>query len=309
MPESNEGIVERVRRFFRRSRAEFPREWVPDPTSFQTPSKGDAYDFNVRVRCSWRDGHRKVAAIRREAAEHDDMVREKIAVMVRCVLRSFPPHQAAEAEHAVNAQLATLAEKPLPETTLRWSARAEIGLHDTVREIQQKAWAGILEQASQDERLVADQLAKHERVMKAHDQDMREWDGRTARTKRYIDGFDESVRDWFLVLRALGVTDLLREDNFRDRLQDVPPPFLVPYLARLAVDPTEAAQVIREMAAERNSKDDELFKTVSTAIKNVESIDVNLLDFDDAQNSALVRLMQWAGLRVPGSARLTEDAS
>ncbi|WP_041259199.1 hypothetical protein [Pseudofrankia inefficax] len=282
---------------------------MPAATTFRTPSKGDAYDFSVRVRCSWRDGNRKINAVRRGAGGHDDLVREQIAVTVRCVLRNFPPHQAAEAESAVNRELARLAEAFLPGTTLRWSARAQVGLDDAVREIQQKAWAGILEQAAADERRGAAQLAAHDLTMKAHDQDMREWDGRTERTKRYIKGFDESVRDWFRVLSALGVTDLLREDNARDRLRDVPPPFLVPALARLAVEPTDADKVIKDLAARRDAKDRELFRTVSTAIQNVESIDVNLLDFEDAQNSALVRLMQWAGLRVPGSARLTEDVS
>ncbi|WP_322747084.1 MULTISPECIES: hypothetical protein, partial [unclassified Frankia] len=46
------------------------QEWIIAGEPVQTPSKGDAYDFEVTVRCAWHDGRRPVTEIRRRAADY-----------------------------------------------------------------------------------------------------------------------------------------------------------------------------------------------------------------------------------------------
>ncbi|WP_239336236.1 hypothetical protein [Frankia sp. CiP3] len=233
--------------------------WIIVGEPVQTPSKGDAYDFEVTVRCAWHDGQRPVTEIRSRAADYESLVQEKIAVATRCVLRAYPPHQAAEAETCLNAQLDVLARQGLPETTLGWSARAEVTLHTDVRALQQQAWTRALQQDA------------------LHDF-----------SQQLVSNYTEMATQWRRLLAMLGIDALDAE---------LPPaPYLARHLLRLAAQPEHAADVVDQLAEQREAKDDELLTTVFQAVDNANN--VNLLEFDVAHNSALVRLMQWAGLPV-----------
>ncbi len=177
----------------------------------------------------------------------------------RCVLRTYPPHQAAEAETCLNARLDVLAHQGLPETTLGWSARAEVTLHTDVRTLQQQAWTRALEQDA------------------LHDF-----------SQQLVGNYTEMATQWRRLLAMLGIDALDA---------DLPPaPYLARYLLRLAAQPQHAADIVDRLAEQRESKDDDLLATVFKAVDNANNVD--LLEFDVAHNSALVRLMQWAGLPV-----------
>ena len=68
--------------------------------------------------------------------------------------------------------------------------------------------------------------------------------------------------------------------------------------AEIDADPrTAGAEVVDRMAASREEKDDQLLSAVVEAMEGRSQL--NLLEADLAYDSALRRLMQWAGLPVP----------
>ncbi|MGF7236177.1 MAG: hypothetical protein ACQSGP_14620 [Frankia sp.] len=246
-----------------RSQLPLPRQrWVPTTpsTSFLTPSKGDAYDFSVEVKWAWTGGADDVAALEEEVEPYREDTWDKIAVAIRCILRCYPPHQAAEAEAAINRRLADLAlDDQADGTAARWAARVEVSLHEDVRSIQQAAWARRLRRAADHE--LAGTL---------------------------VDNHIEMAHRWRRLLAEIGIGEATDAP---------PPPFVGRYLLRLAAEPAEAPNVVDVLSHQRELKDRELLDTVFKAVTSADN--VNLLEFEATYDSALRRLMAWAGLPLP----------
>jgi hypothetical protein len=78
--------------------------------SFETPALGDAFNFRVRVRCSWtvqataseEEMEAKIAEVHEFIEQSRPITRDRIEEGARPVARTFPPYRAAEAEKALN---------------------------------------------------------------------------------------------------------------------------------------------------------------------------------------------------------------
>ncbi|MEX5635274.1 hypothetical protein [Parafrankia sp. FMc2] len=255
-----QGSMRRLRAWFGGDSDPRPdMEYVIVGEAFQTPSKGEAFAFSVVIRTAWQDGQRAVERIRKRAGLYASLVDEQVTVVTRCVLRSYPPNLAAEAETHLNAKLEQLARAGLPDTTLTWRARAEVAVAAEVQTLQQAAWTRALEQG-----------ALHEY------------------SQQIVTNYTELATKWRQLLVALGVHEFDADQP--------PAPYLTRHLLRLAAQPQEAPNIVDRLAEQRESKDRDLLNAVAQAVSNTANVD--LLEFELAHNSALSRLMEWAGLPV-----------
>jgi len=241
-----------------------PVEYATEPFEMQVPANGYAFDFGVVVRCVLFDFSRPGGAASRRRAEYEWVLRDIVMEKARSILGRCEPDQAAEAEEVLNQALESLA-RDQSEPRLRWTAQAEVTSPPEVRKLQREEWLRRNEIAG-----------------------LREYSSKMIRTYR------DTINEWREFLAALGIGGMNEER---------PAPFIAPHLVRLAAEPGSAAAVIQELAKNREEKDKDLLRKVAEAIGQVENLDVNLFEYEIAQESALRRLMEWAGLPVPnGSA-------
>jgi hypothetical protein len=180
----------------------------------------------------------------------------------RALLRQFPPDRPADAEKALNFSLEQLARDDQP--------------------IPEKAvWSARAEVDPHDDvRELMRQKSKRRAGIVAD----REYSLELA------DAYREAVARWKKLLEDIGLDD----GGAR------PAPYVAPFLVRLAARPEEAPTIVQELAGHREERDSELFDTVKTAIEGTGK--VNLMEYELAMDSALRRLMHWAGLALPGDA-------
>ncbi|GAA3621653.1 hypothetical protein GCM10022223_43180 [Kineosporia mesophila] len=258
----------RVRTWFRSPKLPpQPQRHVPrsPALSFSSPSRGDAYDFSVRLRWIWTGGTWDGPTIARDVDRFKGEVWEDIAVAVRCILRTFPPDAAAEAESALNRRLAEITAQKQPSgTDLHWSIRAEVTPHEDVRQIQQQGWTHRLS-----------------------------WNAEQKLALVMVSDLKELTTNWRDLLKHVGIGT---EEELA--AMDTPPPFIARHLIRLATQsPHKAAEVVDLLAQDRDQRDERLLEAVTGAVNGLDS--VNLLEYDVTYDSALRSLMAWAGLPVP----------
>ena len=146
-----------------RFRSPFRRSWVEDPFpppikmptlldvhepsqdfDFETPALGDAFNFRVRVRCSWTvqatasedKMEEKLAEVRDFIEQSRGITRDRIEERVRPLARTFPPYRAAEAEKALNETVSDC----LNDGDLRVTVRTWVDVSDPVRADLQTVW-------------------------------------------------------------------------------------------------------------------------------------------------------------------------
>jgi hypothetical protein len=229
-------------------------------STFTTPARGDAFEFHVSIRWRWTDGRWSTRWLKRPTGPSRGEVWEEIAVATRCMLRRYPPHMPAEAEAALNNRLDGMAAEDG-----RWRGRAEVGLDEAVRQQQQESWKRVLTQHADQKLVRTERRAAHE----------------------LLDDYAKLVRRWQTLLADVGIGEK----------GETPPPYLGRYLVRLAAEPTTAANVVDRLSDRREEKDDELLQAVVDAMTGRDQ--VNLLETDLAYDSALRRLVDWAGLPLP----------
>jgi hypothetical protein len=87
---------------------------VPELTSvhrtttvtFESPAKGDGFDFRVEVRCDWcAEGRFDQETLRAAIDDYEASVHERLAARIREVTRTHEPFHVEEAEHDVNEKL------------------------------------------------------------------------------------------------------------------------------------------------------------------------------------------------------------
>jgi hypothetical protein len=115
-----------------------------DNFTIETPAMGDAYNFSIRVRCSWcvqatateEERERKIADVRAFIAKSRAITRERIEERVRPLARKFPPYRAAEAEELLNQEIVDC----LNDGDVQVKVRAWVDVTGPVREDLRKVW-------------------------------------------------------------------------------------------------------------------------------------------------------------------------
>jgi len=115
-----------------------------DEFTIETPAMGDAFNFMVRVRCSWcvqatateAEREHMTAQVREFIEKSRGVTRDRIEERVRPVARRFPPYRAAEAEEALNQEIVDC----LNDGNVRVKVRTWVDVSGPVREDLQKVW-------------------------------------------------------------------------------------------------------------------------------------------------------------------------
>lgn len=296
-------------RMWRHFTGRFRRTWVADPFpppikmptlldvhepsdefSFETPALGDAFNFHVRVRCSWtvqataseEETEEKVFEVREFIKQSRVITRDRLEERVRPIARTFPPYRAAEAEETLNKAISGC----LNDGDVRVTVRTWVDVSDPVREDLQKVW---------HERLIAESGSELEGDMKKGQMEL----GGDLK-KAHIALLSELQEEWrkLLVagLKGIGAVD---EANAT---------WLAPYALKLAEDPQNAAGYLQSVLERRVSHAEQLLGALGTL-----AIDdrVEAIEFAFQSQSALHRLLMYLGVPIPaqnGAARGNADA-
>jgi uncharacterized Zn finger protein (UPF0148 family) len=115
-----------------------------DEFTIETPAMGDAFNFVVRIRCSWcvqatateEEKEEKTEEVREFIAKSRSITRDRLEEQIRPLARRFPPYRAAEAEAALNKEIVDC----LNDGDVRVTVRTWVDVCDPVREDLRKVW-------------------------------------------------------------------------------------------------------------------------------------------------------------------------
>lgn len=164
-------------------------------------------------------------------------------------------------------------------------AEAEAKLNSRLDEIMRQQSPGVAARWT-----ARAEVSPHEAVQK---QQQEAWSRRLAQAAHHelasfiVDDYAVMTDKWQALLAKVGIW----------KPDELPPAFIGRYLVSLAAEPTRAAAVVDALSERREQKDHELLDTVAAAVKGADNL--NLLEADLAYDSALRRLMAWAGLPLP----------
>jgi hypothetical protein len=107
---------------------------------FTAPACEPAYDFKVAMYCWWQPSRRRWSARWPADAEEFAKIYEIVRAAVRLISREFSIFAPAKAEQAVNERLIKEldTERSTALISPGWTARAEFGLPEQVRELMRK---------------------------------------------------------------------------------------------------------------------------------------------------------------------------
>ncbi|MCK9926929.1 hypothetical protein MXD62_07070 [Frankia sp. Mgl5] len=227
-----------------------------DEEILRVPAAGNSYDFTVTVRCEWTDSRRRWGAFCRRIGEFRTQTWIQIDDISRAHLVLISPEQATEAETCLNRALEHFS-LDRPDSTLSLRVRARVESDEAVRAEQQKLWREQFSEA-----------ASH------------------AQAGRTVKNYRDLIGKWRDLLREIGIDDG----------ETTPPPFIGNFLVDLAANPQNGAKIISSLAQAREQKDKELYKAIEEAIRGMSSTDIDLMALFEGYESALSRLLKWAGL-------------
>jgi hypothetical protein len=293
-------------RTWRRFTGRFRRTWVSGPFpppikmpalldvhepsdefNFETPALGDAFNFRVRVRCSWtvqataseEETEEKIAEIREFIEQSRAITRDRIEERVRPIARTFPPYRAAEAEQALNETISDC----LNDGDVRVTVRTWVDVSDPVREDLQKVWR---------ERLVAENASELDNDMK-----MAQMNLSGDLKKAHVALLSELQEEWRKLLIA-GLEGIGAVDEAKAN-------WLAPYALKLAEDPENAAGYLQDVLDRRVDHAERLLANLG-ALAIDERIEA--IEFAFQSQSALHRLLMYLGVPVPGATVGDADA-
>lgn len=234
-----------------------------DDYTFETPALGDAFNFMIRVRCSWcvqataypEEMERKTAEVLDFIERGRPVIQYRIEEHVRPIARQFPPYRAAEAEAELSKQLSDC----LSDGDVRVTARTRVDVCPPVREDLRKAWR---------RRLAADA-----------DGDMK---------KMYVELLGELREKWEGLL-ADGLEGMGAVPEARTS-------WLAPYALSLAEDPKHAAAYLKDVLDKRVGHAESLLADLGAL-----AIDSRLeaVEFAFQSESALRALLVYLGVPIP----------
>lgn len=231
--------------------------------TIETPAMGDAFNFSVKVRCSWcvqatatdAEKERKIKEVRDFIEKNRTVTRERIQETIRPIAREFPPYRAAEAEKQINREIVDC----LNDGDVRVTVQAWVDLCDPVRNELKKVWLG---------RLVADadgDMRKANVVLLSELQ--------AAWTKLLVEG-----------LEGIGA------------VPEAQTTWLAPYALALAQKPDNAAQLLSSALNGRVEQTQQLLRDLSLMVVDDR---IEAIDFAFESDSALRRLLAYLGVPVP----------
>jgi hypothetical protein len=285
------------RRTWRRFTGRFRRTWVEDPFppsikmpslldvhepseefSFETPAFGDAFNFCVRVRCSWTvqatasedETEKKIAEVREFIRQSRVITRDRIEERVRPIARTFPPYRAAEVEKRLNETISGC----LNDGDIRVTVRTWVDVSDPVREDLQKVW---------HERLVAESGSELDSALKKRQMELN-----GDLKKAHVALLGELQEEW----RKLLITGLVG----MGAVGEANATWLAPYALRLAEDPENAAGYLKDVLNRRVDHAEQLLADLGAL-----AIDdrVEAIEFAFQSQSALHRLLMYLGVPIP----------
>jgi hypothetical protein len=115
-----------------------------DEFTIETPAMGEAFNFLIRVRCTWHiqavakdaEKEEKTEEIRKFIEKSRPIMRYRIEEHVRPIARKYPPYLAAEAEAELEGNLIDC----LKDGDVRVEVHTRVDVSDPVREELQKVW-------------------------------------------------------------------------------------------------------------------------------------------------------------------------
>jgi hypothetical protein len=231
--------------------------------TIETPALGDAYNFKVRVRCSWcvqataneEEKDQKIAQVREFIEESRAITKDRIEALVRPVARTFPPYRAAEAEAALNDEIVDC----LNDGDVRVKVRTWVDVSDPVREDLQQVWKV---------RLFADA----------------EGDKKKAGVQLLSELQDAWQKLLIMGLERIGAMD------------DAKIGWLAPYALALAEEPLNAPGYLQEILEKRVGHAEELLEKLGLlAIDNR----FEAIEFAFQSESTLRALLTYLGVPIP----------
>jgi hypothetical protein len=231
--------------------------------TIESPAMGDAYNFHVRVRCSWcvqatalEDEREKlIAEIRDFIAKSRSVTRERIEERIRPIARKYPPYRAAEAEAELNREIIDC----LNDGAVRVKVRAWVDVSEPVREDLKKVW---------QERLTVDA-----------DGDLK---------KAYVDLLTELQGAWQGLLLK-GLEDI-------GAVPEAKTGWLAPYALALAQDPKDAAAYLKGALENRVKQTEKLLSDLGALVMDER---IEEIEFAFQTDSALRALLTYLGVPVP----------
>jgi hypothetical protein len=261
--------------FVRRSRRDMPEVKFKPPLglldidepsetfTIESPAMGDAYNFHIRVRCSWciqatateEDKEEMIAEIRDFIAKSRVITRERLEERIRPIARKFPPYRAAEAEEVLNREIVDC----LNDGAVRVKVRAWVDVSDPVREDLKKVW---------QQRLTVDA-----------DGDLK---------KAYVDLLAELQSAWQRLLLT-GLEDI-------GAVPEAQTGWLAPYALALAQDPKDAAGYLKGALEKRVNQTEKLLSDLGALVMDER---IEEIEFAFQSDSALRALLTYLGVPVP----------
>lgn len=283
-PATSEGVfsgrwwrkrVRRVARFMlfsrRRRIPEVKWSWpilldVDEPSemfTIESPAMGDAYNFHIRVRCSWcvqatateEEKKKRIAEVRDFIARSRAITRERLEERIRPIARKFPPYRAAEAEELLNREIIDC----LNDGDVRVKVRAWVDVSDPVREDLKKVW---------QQRLTVDA------------------DGDLKRAK--VDLLTELQAAWQGLLLK-GLEDI-------GAVPEAKTGWLAPYALALAEDPKDAAAYLKGALEKRVNQTEKLLNDLGALVTDER---IEEIEFAFQSDSAQRALLTYLGVPIP----------
>lgn len=225
----------------------------------KTPAADDGFDFTVAVSLVWMGAPRMaVETLRRHVEHHEATLWETVDTAVRVLAHRHAADRPSELEQELVDLFQKTAADWQPATKqaegVRWRARLRVEPHERVKTLRQDFFV---------ERLNQDHISSF-----GHEQ---------------VGDLRKLVAQWRLFLADLNLDDPAQPPN----------QVLAPHLARLAVNPGEAAQTVAALQEDRWVLVERLQATVREAMTGHQRL--NTYEFVMSYESALKLLLEHLG--------------
>jgi len=234
-----------------------------DTFTIESPAQGDAFNFLIRVRCSWcvqatateEEREKKTVEVLEFIEKSRAITRERIEERIRPIARRFPPYRAAEAEELLNREIVDC----LNDGDVRVTVRVWVDVCDPVREDLRKVW---------QQRLTVDAEGDLKKV--------------------YVDLL-AALQDAWQHLLVVGLEGI-------GTVPEAQTAWLAPYALALAQDPKNAASYLKGALDQRVDYTEKLLRDLGAMVVDDR---IEAIEFAFQSDSALRALLTYLGVPVP----------
>ena len=232
-----------------------------DEFTIETPAMGEAFNFLIRVRCTWHiqavakdeEKGEKAEEIRKFIETSRPIMRYRIEEHVRPIARKYPPYLAAQAEAELRQKIIDC----LKDGDIRVEVHTRVDVSDPVREELQKVWR---------EPLIAEGARKnaHVALLAAL---QKSWQGLLVQGLEGVGAMKEAEHSW-----------------------------LAPYALALAENPEQAAKYLADVLETRVRHAEQLLAGLGMLAVDDRA---EAIEFAFHSESALRRLLMYLDLPLP----------